>query len=304
MTSESHDPARRSIRFELAVLPVKVSELCLAVNERHPLHTDRATAIAEGFSDVLAPATFTVLQGWQVKTEDLQTLGPPVDYGRALHAMQAFRYRRPLVAGERLAAQVYLSREIAKAGRHGPLRFVTYTTRFLDGDGSALAEADYTVVELAYRPDVTAELVKAGRLPGSLSGFAAVVYDPMTRTDIARYAGASGDFQRLHVDESFAQANGEPSVFAPGMLTAGRLNSALSGWFDPRLLRSLELRLVTRVWPGDRLHCLVNDVSEDRSTGAGQVRATAYREDPSVPAVEPAVVAVASYERGAVGRGR
>ena len=48
-----------------------------------------------------------------------------------------------------------------------------------------------------------------------------VVVERLSRTDLVKYAGASGDFNPIHHDEEFARAAGNPSVFGHGMLTAG-----------------------------------------------------------------------------------
>ncbi|MFR9731359.1 MaoC family dehydratase [Saccharopolyspora sp. MS10] len=56
----------------------------------------------------------------------------------------------------------------------------------------------------------------------------------VTREDLVRYAGASGDFNRIHWNERFATEVGLPDVIAHGMLTmalAGRLVSEWTG--DP-----------------------------------------------------------------------
>ena len=41
----------------------------------------------------------------------------------------------------------------------------------------------------------------------------------LTRTDIVKYAGASGDFNPIHHDQTFAEAARYPTVFAHGMRT-------------------------------------------------------------------------------------
>ena len=46
-------------------------------------------------------------------------------------------------------------------------------------------------------------------------------FGPPARTDIVRYAGASGDFNALHHDEQVARAAGFPAVFSMGMFQAG-----------------------------------------------------------------------------------
>jgi len=71
------------------------------------------------------------------------------------------------------------------------------------------------------------------------------------RVKIARYAGASGDFNPMHVDEAFAQAAGMPSVIAHGPLTLSLVVDALiAQGLEPKALRS---RLRAPVFPGDRL---------------------------------------------------
>jgi MaoC like domain len=50
-------------------------------------------------------------------------------------------------------------------------------------------------------------------------------FAPVTRTDLVRYAGASGDFHPLRHDEQFCRAAGFPSPFAMGMYSAGLIGS-------------------------------------------------------------------------------
>ena len=57
---------------------------------------------------------------------------------------------------------------------------------------------------------------------------------PLERSDLVRYAGASGDFNPIHWNQRFAEDVGLPDVIAHGMLTmavAGRLVSEWTG--DP-----------------------------------------------------------------------
>ncbi len=57
--------------------------------------------------------------------------------------------------------------------------------------------------------------------------------EKLTRTDFVRYAGASGDFNPIHHDQTFAEASGNPTVFAMGMLSAGILSRAVTGFVGP-----------------------------------------------------------------------
>ena len=94
--------------------------------------------------------------------------------------------------------------------------------------------------------------------------FEAEVATDLGRAQIAMYAGASGDFNALHVDEAFARASGMPSVFAHGMLTMGVTAKVLTDTVgDGRLLR-YGARFVKQVWPGDTLTAVatVTDVRD------------------------------------------
>ena len=78
-------------------------------------------------------------------------------------------------------------------------------------------------------------------------------HGPVTRTDLVRYAGASGDFNPLHHDDEFARASGLPSVMAHGMFSAGLLASFVTRWFGPGSVRRYKVRFRERVFPGDVL---------------------------------------------------
>lgn len=75
----------------------------------------------------------------------------------------------------------------------------------------------------------------------------------LTRSMFVRYAGASGDFNPMHHDDTIAQAVGYPSVFGHGMFTAGVLSHYLTDWFGTENLRKYKVRFRKQVWPGDTL---------------------------------------------------
>jgi acyl dehydratase len=75
------------------------------------------------------------------------------------------------------------------------------------------------------------------------------------RVQIVRYAAASNDFNRLHLDEPFAHALGFPGLFAPGMLAMGFVGQLLTSWLRRGHVRRLAARFVKIVWPGDELTC-------------------------------------------------
>jgi acyl dehydratase len=52
----------------------------------------------------------------------------------------------------------------------------------------------------------------------------------VTRADLVRYAGASGDFNPIHWSERTARAVGLPGVIAHGMFTMALAGRAVAGW--------------------------------------------------------------------------
>jgi acyl dehydratase len=97
-------------------------------------------------------------------------------------------------------------------------------------------------------------------------------FGPLTRTDIVRYAGASGDFNPIHHDEGFAHEAGLPSVMAHGMLSAGLLASFITRWFGAGSVRRYKVRFRDRVWPGDVL-AAKGTVVREFATAFGENRA-------------------------------
>ncbi|MGH9217331.1 MAG: MaoC/PaaZ C-terminal domain-containing protein, partial [Acidimicrobiales bacterium] len=66
-----------------------------------------------------------------------------------------------------------------------------------------------------------------------------VVVDDLTRTQIVQYSGASGDYNPLHSDETFAtQVAGFPGIFAHGMLTMGLTGKMVTNFVGDGRLRS------------------------------------------------------------------
>lgn len=80
-------------------------------------------------------------------------------------------------------------------------------------------------------------------------------FGPITRTDIVRYAGASGDFNPIHHDETFATAAGFPTVFSIGMFQAALLATYATDWLGAENVRRFTVRFSEQVWPGDELTC-------------------------------------------------
>ncbi len=66
---------------------------------------------------------------------------------------------------------------------------------------------------------------------------------PLSRADLVRYAGASGDYNPIHWDERFAQEVGLGGVIAHGMLTMGLAIQLVTDWVqDPAAIIDYQTR--------------------------------------------------------------
>ena len=76
---------------------------------------------------------------------------------------------------------------------------------------------------------------------------------PITRTDVVRYQGASGDLNPVHHDEPFARSAGYPAPLVVGMFGAGAMFAWASDWLGPANVRRVRCRWREPVFPGDVL---------------------------------------------------
>ncbi len=98
-----------------------------------------------------------------------------------------------------------------------------------------------------------------------------IIKGPITRTQLVKYAGASGDFNPMHHDEIFAQQGGMPSVFGHGMLSMGFLGQVVTDWAGNDPLKQLRVRFMAITWPGDVITCkgkVVRKYQEDEKNYA------------------------------------
>ncbi len=81
--------------------------------------------------------------------------------------------------------------------------------------------------------------------------FPEVVYNPVTRVQLVRYAGASGDFNPIHTDDRAASESGLEGVIAQGPLVMGFLGQAIVRWIPKRCLKKFKVRFLGMTFPGD-----------------------------------------------------
>lgn len=93
-------------------------------------------------------------------------------------------------------------------------------------------------------------------------------FGPLTRADIARFAGAGGDFNPLHLDDEVARAAGFPAVIAMGQLQAAVLAGVLSDWVGVERVRRFEVRFASPFGLGELLEVTAEVQAIDDGTAA------------------------------------
>ncbi len=74
---------------------------------------------------------------------------------------------------------------------------------------------------------------------------------PVTRQQLVRYAGASGDFNPLHFHDEVGRALGFEGPIAHGMLIMGMVAQAVTHWIPKSSLKKIKVRFKGATLPGD-----------------------------------------------------
>ena len=96
---------------------------------------------------------------------------------------------------------------------------------------------------------------------------------PISRSMLALYAGASGDHNRIHIDQDFALAAGLPDVIAQGMLPFGVLAQVVTRWAGIQRLRGISARFVSMTRVHDVITCSGTVIERFEADGETRVRA-------------------------------
>lgn len=89
----------------------------------------------------------------------------------------------------------------------------------------------------------------------------------VTRQDLVKYAGASGDFNPIHWNEAFARGVELPGVIAHGMFTMGAAVQLVTDWIgDPAAVIDYQTRFTKPV--------IVEDTTADSGTPGAVIDVT------------------------------
>ena len=260
----------------------KVREFARAVQDYHPAHWDVAAAAELGYSDLVAPLTFTSAPAMAANRYLFESV--VIGYEMYLQTEEVFEQHRPIVAGDELHIDVELSSVRRIAGRD----LITVTNTFTDTAGERVHTLHTTVVgvtaedvdpairataqqvmmhdvnlagidyadanyQKTVRPAGEVRISEGGtaRTPGTPSFEDVKVGDELpvhharlSRGDLVNYAGVACDANPLHWDENLAKMAGQPDVIAHGMLTMGLGAGFASAWSgDPGAITRFAVRL-------------------------------------------------------------
>ncbi|KHD86118.1 dehydratase [Heyndrickxia ginsengihumi] len=77
--------------------------------------------------------------------------------------------------------------------------------------------------------------------------------NPVSRLDLIKYAGASGDFNPIHTIDEEATSAGLPGIIAHGMWTMGNLAKLFTAYYDEGFIQDYEIRFSGMVFLNDVL---------------------------------------------------
>jgi acyl dehydratase len=94
----------------------KIREFARAVKATHPAHFDVDAAKALGHPDLVAPPTFAIIIAQRADAQLIEDPDSGIDFSRVVHADQRFVHHRPIVAGDRLVAELHVDGVRAMGG--------------------------------------------------------------------------------------------------------------------------------------------------------------------------------------------
>ncbi|UPM55230.1 MaoC/PaaZ C-terminal domain-containing protein [Gottfriedia acidiceleris] len=110
--------------------------------------------------------------------------------------------------------------------------------------------------------------------------FPVLIKEPVTRVQLVRFAGASGDFHPLHLVEEVAEKAGM-KIIAHGMLVMGMLSQGVTSWVSRKNIKKLSVRFSKMTFPGETIH-IVGKVLEKKDDNTVLAEVLATNEDGEV----------------------
>jgi acyl dehydratase len=88
--------------------------------------------------------------------------------------------------------------------------------------------------------------------------------EPVSRIDLIKYAGASGDFNPIHTIDEEAKKAGLPGIIAHGMWTMGNLAKLFTPYYEEGFVKDYSIRFKGMVFLNDviTLKATLKEVNE------------------------------------------
>lgn len=100
-----------------------------------------------------------------------------------------------------------------------------------------------------------------------------ITLPPVSRLDLIKYAGASGDYNPIHTIDEEAVKAGLPGIIAHGMWTMGNLSKLFSPYYDRGYIEDYSIRFKGMVFLGDVITLQADVYERDETTASFHVRA-------------------------------
>lgn len=104
-----------------------------------------------------------------------------------------------------------------------------------------------------------------------------LVKEPINEIQLARYAGASGDFNPIHYSQKAAEEAGLGGIIAHGMLIMGITAQALSDWIPQPRIKRFKVRFAGITRPGDVISVsgkvTEKKAADDENLVSGEIKA-------------------------------
>jgi acyl dehydratase len=236
---------RSTVEREFKVEAVRTVAYAAATNDTDARHT----------AGELAPPVFAIVPVWDVMTDAAGLVTPPEAFDRVVHSEQDMRFFRPIVPGDVLRSK---ATPVSVAVR-GVGTTVAVRTETTDERGAPVNEQFVTLFfRGAFEGRSAGDPPPEHKLTAAIKGTAplAEVTYGFDADQTFRYAEASGDPVRIHLDDEAARAMGLPGIIVHGLCTmafCGRavIDSAAGG--DPARLTRLAVKFSRPVLPGQEI---------------------------------------------------
>lgn len=263
LIGKESEPVRQTVHAE------DIRRFADAIGDMSPLYRDEEYARGTRYGAIIAPPTF----GVTLRCADVEGMWKAPS-GR-IHASQEFRYYKPIIAGREYIVKSRLKDAFEKTGKNGVMVFTVEEKTVYDADMQPCVSFLITIItrgnlfDAYYNKDTAAEASseKCADKADTRVRFeelelgkelAPVVLPAFDRVTIAKYAGASGDFNAIHIDDEAARRVSFKSVVGHGLLTMALEGKVFESWFgrpEEYLITNFKTKFMSPAYVGETPTC-------------------------------------------------